>query len=256
MPVLYPKYRHSVSSANLWRECPSAFLWRYGLQRWGKDNLRTWMGHAAEKAYANALLNGLSPDETAEDARKRFYDLSEGEDSEHANYAAWIARGFLEQTDPAWGKLIQHAPWRPVRIGALDREISFKPDFIFERALVDTKATLRILSTPSPTHIRQIAAYAKEWGLPGTLFYVSPQSKDKQIVGYKHSLYTIAPDEAEAACMGLLRDWRQIEAFDRRFTSVEDAAGVTPLNTDSFYWDEDQIEEAHRLWERATNERQ
>lgn len=242
MSVLYPKYRHSVSSANLWRDCPSAFLWRYGLQRWGKDNLRTWMGQAAEKAYANALLNGLSPDETEADGRHRFYSLSEGEDSEHANYAGAIARLFVENTDPAWGKLLQYSPWRPVKTALLGRDISLKPDFIFANALIDTKATLRMPSDPSPNHVRQIAAYSKEWSLPGVLFYATPK---------KASKLTIEDEAAERACRALMMDWRQIEAFDARFTSFADAASVTPLNTDSFYWDEDQKDEAYQLWENA-----
>lgn len=243
MPVLYPKYRHSVSSANLWRDCPSAFLWRYGLQRWGKDNPRTWMGQAAEKAYAHALLSGGDAESVAADARNRFHALSEGEDTEHADYAGAIAQLFLAETDPAWGKLIQYSPWRPVRVAQLGRDISFKPDFIFERALIDTKATLRMPSEPSDNHVRQISAYAKEWGLPGVLFYATPK---------KSARMSIEDGQAELACRGLLRDWRQIEEWDRQFASVEDAARVTPLNTGSFYWDDDQIEEANQLWEKAT----
>ena len=247
MPVLYPKYRHSVSSANLWRECPSAFLWRYGLQRWGKGNARTCMGEAAEKAYANALLHNLTADEAAEDAKRRFYDLMEGEDTEHAEYAAAIAKGFVENTPEAWGKLVQHSPWRPVNNFLLNKEVSLKPDFIFERALVDTKATLRVPSEPSPLHVRQISAYAREWKLPGILFYCGPNKKE----GCKAAHFEIGEEDAERACAELLRDWRQIEAFDRRFASVRDAALITPLNTDSFYWDEDQIEEARALWGEA-----
>jgi hypothetical protein len=242
VPVLYPRYRHSVSAANLWRDCPSAFLWRYGLQRWGKDTLRTYMGKAAEAAYANALLSGLSADQAADDARQRFYSLSEGEDSEHADYSAEIARKFVENTDPAWGKLIVHAPWRPVHCDMIQREISLKPDFVFENALVDTKATLRMPSEPSSSHVRQISAYAREWKLPGVLFYATPK---------KSSHLTAEPDAAEAAWRGLIRDWRQIEEWDRRFADFDDAARVTPLNTDSFYWDEDQIDEADQLWTKA-----
>lgn len=247
MAVLYAKYRHSVSSANLWRECPSAFLWRYGLQRWGKDNARTAMGQAAEKAYANALLHGLTADEAAEDAKRRFYDLMQGEDTEHADYAAAITKGFINDTPEEWGKFVQHAPWRPVQVAILGKEISLKPDFIFENALVDTKATLRIPSEPSPLHLRQIGAYAKEWGLPGVLFYSAPNKAAE----YKTALHPIDDESAERVCGELMRDWRQIEAFDRRFSSVRDAALVTPLNTDSFYWDETDIEEAKSLWNEA-----
>lgn len=245
MPVLYPKYRHSVSSANLWRDCPSAFLWRYGMQRWGTDNARTWMGKAAEAAYANALLHGLSPEEANDDAIGRFYGLSEGEDHEHAGHAGTIAQRFVEATDPAWGKLVQHSPWRPIMIGPLSREISFRPDFVFENALVDTKATLQIKSDPSSGHVRQISAYAKEWGLPGVLFYASPK---------KHHIVTVSDEDMEIACRALLMDWKQIEAWDRRFDSVTDAMCVTPLNTDSFYWDADQIEEATSMWMQSTEE--
>lgn len=245
MSVLYPKYRHSVSSANLWRDCQSAFLWRYALQRWGKDNARTWMGKAAEAAYANSLLNKLDADATADDARKRFYDLSEGEDSEHADYAADIARLFVQNTDPAWGRLIQHSPWRPVRLTDLEHEISFRPDFIFEHALIDTKATLRMPSEPSDNHVRQISAYAKEWGLPGVLLYATPKKAQSVLV---------QGEQAEAAYRGLYMDWRQIEAWNRQFHTLSDAMRVTPLNTGSFYWDEDQIGEATAMWINATNE--
>lgn len=248
MAVLYPKYRHSVSSANLWRESPSSFIWRYGMQRWGSDNARTWMGKAAEAAYANSLMNGLTADQTAEDAVQRFYGLSEGEDSEHAQYAGWIAKGFVEQTDPAWGKFVQYAPWRPVQSPDLDFEISFKPDFIFENAIVDTKATLRILSDPSSTHKRQIAAYSHEWDRTGVLFYAAPQISKGEPIAYRHSIYSQEQDERDRLWAGLMMDWRQIEAWNGRFNTVADAIRHTALNTDSFYWEEDQIEEATNAW--------
>lgn len=209
------------------------------------------MGKAAEAAYANALLHGLSADQAAEDARSRFYGLSEGEDSEHAEYAAWIARGFVEQTAPEWGKLVQHGPWRPLRVG-LEAEISLKPDFIFENALVDTKATLRIPSEPSANHVRQISAYAQEWKLPGVLFYAAPQISKGECIAYRHVHHAVSDEDAEKACRGLMMDWRQIEAWNNNFASVEDVMRVTPLNTESFYWDEDQKEEAEQLWERAS----
>lgn len=248
MSVLYPKYRHSVSSANLWRESPSAFIWRYGMQRWGSDNARTWMGKAAEAAYANSLLNGLTADEAAEEAVKRFYGMSEGEDSDHAQYAGWIAKGFVEQTAPEWGRFVQHGPWRPVHTGELDHEISFKPDFIFENAIVDTKATLRIQSDPSSTHKRQIAAYSKEWGLPGVLFYVAPQISKGEPIAYRHAHWNLEDEDRERLWAGLMMDWRQIEAWNKRFDTIADAIRHTALNTDSFYWDEDQVGEATEAW--------
>lgn len=251
MSVLYPKYRHSVSSANLWRECPSAFLWRYGLQRWGKDNARIWMGKAAEAAYANALLNKLDAEEAQADAVRRFYDASDGEDHPEAQAAGWIARGFVEDTDPKWGALLTHNPWRPVNIG-LAREISLKPDFVFENALVDTKATLRLPSEASYQHARQIAAYAREWGKSGVLFYSTARSKNKAFNAFETRKIALTDEQAGAAWDSLLLDWRQIDRFDARFASVKDAMGVTPLNTDSFYWDDDEVSEAINLWTEAT----
>lgn len=248
MTVLYARYRHSVSSANLWRESPSAFIWRYGMQRWGKDNARTWMGKAAEAAYANVLLHGGTADDAQADAVVRFYGLSEGEDSEHAEYAGWIARAFVEQTSPDWGKFVQHNPSRPVHSGELDHEISFKPDFIFENALIDTKATLQIKSDPSMSHKRQIAAYSKQWGIPGVIFYASPTKKQGMPIAYKHAFYEQDVEERDRLWAGLMMDWRQIEAWSNRFESVTDAIRHTALNTDSFYWEEDDVEEATNLW--------
>jgi hypothetical protein len=250
LTVLYARYKHSVSAANLWRECPSAFLWRYGLQRWGKDNARIWMGKAAEAAYANALLHGLSGEDAQQDAVRRFYDASEGEEFPEAQAAGWIARGFVEQTDPAWGRLVAHNPWRPVHAGH-EREISMKPDFVFENAIVDTKATLRLPSEPSFQHARQIAAYAREWKLPGVLFYSTARSKDKQYNAYDHRHLSLTDEQAEEAWQSLVLDWHQIDRFDRRFASVADAMSVTPLNTDSFYWEEDDIPEAIGMWMQA-----
>lgn len=251
MPVLYERYRHSVSSANLWRESPSSFIWRYGLRRWGRDVPRTIMGKVAEAAYANALINGLSADEAQADAVRRFHDWSEGEDFPEAEAAGWIARGFVEGTKPEWGKLIAHAPWRPIQAG-LDHEVSLKPDFVFENALVDTKGTLRMPSKPSFGHARQIAAYAREWKLPGVLFYAVPRSKNKQYESVDCVCHSLTDEDAEDAWNGLLFDWKQIDAFDRRFTSPADAMTVTPINTDSFYWDEEDIPEAMTEWINAS----
>ena len=250
MSVLYPKYRHSVSSANLWRACPSAFVWRYGMQRWGKDNERIWMGKAAEAAYAHALIHGGTPEEVQADAVRRFYDASEGEEFPEAHAAGWIARTFIEETDPAWGKLLTHNPWRPISIG-LNREVSLKPDFVFENAIVDTKATLRLPSESSAPHARQIVAYAREWEKPGVLFYATARKKGGEFVSGEARCLTVPEDMLEPIWNGLLLDWRQIDRFDVRFANAKDAMTVMPLDIESFYWDDDDKQEALSLWMEA-----
>ncbi len=111
--MLYPKYRHSASGGNMFIECPSAFLWRYGFENWGSDNERTAMGTAAEWGAWQGILLDLPEMEIRDSATKKYDELRQGEVGEYRDAAANIAVQFVTALKPL-GKPLAYQPWRGI----------------------------------------------------------------------------------------------------------------------------------------------
>jgi len=158
MGALYPNYRHSAASANSFRANPSAFLWRWGFQQWGGTNARMEMGTAAEAAAHAAYLRGLSPDETREYAVNLHISAMQGEVTDEARQAGLCAVAFVAvMREQDWGALQSYNPLRRVQLDGLSREIPIQPAYVFERAVLDLKATGASLSAPRADHVRQVS---------------------------------------------------------------------------------------------------
>lgn len=259
MSVLYDNYRHSAASANAYRANQSAFLWRWGFRQWGGTNARMEMGTAAEAAAYAGYLRGLSPEEIGEYATNLHITAMQGEVTDEARQAGECAVAFVGvMREQDWGDLLAYNPLRRVHLDGLRCEITIKPDFVFERAVVDLKATGVAVNEPRADHVRQVSLYAAEYERPGYLLYAIPQNLPKhpekmpwKTAPTRTRLFAIGRDEHVREVDNILADFGRIERFDRQFPTARAATRVVPLCTDDFRWDEGDDKRAFDLWMEA-----
>jgi hypothetical protein len=105
--------------------------------------------------------------------------------------------------------------------------------------IFDLKTTDRVLNEASKGHGRQISLYAEARKKAGVLIYASTKKLNKVTVSW----------EDHAQHLGdLKRGARAITQLLRRSTSVEDVAELFVPQYDSYYWDEETVDVAERLW--------
>ena len=248
--MLYQWYKHSASAGNLWYDDMSAFIWRYGFQRWGKDNPKTWMGKAAEQAVYLALKENLLPPVAAMTAMDMFDKFAQGEVFPEREMAGAIAQNMLS-TLLEIGGTFERKPKSAKQVPGLEKKIGYDCDlFSSELGIIDLKATAKMPwaekakpedQKPRWPHIRQQGLYSNlEGGTPVNLLYATPK---------RVGLYKVPKEEAERGARELFNAFEQIETWDRMFTEPEKAVKMIPLNTESFYWDdENDVAEARKLW--------
>jgi len=240
--VLYAKYRHSASGGNMFIECPSAFLWRYGFEHWGEDNERTAMGTAAEWGAWQGILHDMPEAEIRKAALGKYDELRHGEVGERRDASADIAWQFVKALRPL-GKPLAYQPWSGVYLEELEHQISVKPDLVYPGFSVDLKATLRLPSDPSPSHIRQQGLYSGERQEQARILYGTPK---------KTAWFTLTRCDAVKGAMELLTAFEMIERWKRVCPDPNRAMRYMPLNTDSFYWsDQNEAAKAAMQWSAA-----
>lgn len=268
--MLYEKYRHSAAAGNCWLESVSAFIWRWGLENFLKEEKpRMAMGKAAEEAAYAGLMMGLSIREIARYARDRFDFYMEGEITPERSYAVRCAVRAYKALQPL-GKPLDYQPWRPIHLlGEMQREISIKPDFVYPDFIVDLKCTTKMPSEASATHTRQGGLYASAYQKPVLILYITPtrrpQLKPLKTGPRKGTIplaklaekrttkwFLIDRQTAAVTASELLTAFKQIERWDGKFGHALDAIPFAPLNQDSFYWSDPQdAATARDLWERV-----
>lgn len=246
--MLYENYKHSASAGNLWYENQSAFIWRYGFKNWGKDSPRANMGKAAEKAVYDGLSLGVTdPVAICKAATSIFDKMHQGEVHEEREAVGPIAQNLYAKLLTLNGKFTRK-PREARSVGGLGKRINFEVDlFHSEIGIIDLKATMRMPwaegKDPAPNwnHVRQLGLYSYlEGGAPVSLLYATPKRSE---------LYSIPNELADRGAQELLSVFYQIERWADKFPTPEQALQFIPLNTESFYWDdEDDVERARVLW--------
>ena len=264
MGVLYRNYRHSAASANAYRANPSAFLWRWGFQEWGGTNARMEMGTAAEAAVHAAYLRGLSPTDTYELAYNLHVSAMQGEIMDEARQAGECAVEFVaKMIEQDWGRLEAYNPKVWTNVEGLACQVAIRPDFVFERAILELKATGVMVKEPRPDHVRQVSLYAAQYERPGFLLYAVPEKTPKnppkkngkpKTKPTRSVMFEIGREDQIRAVESVLGDFRRIERFDNQFASARAATRVVPLYTDDFRWDEGDDIRATELWLSADME--
>lgn len=272
--MIYENYKHSPSSGNMWIDSPSAFIWRYGFQKWGQDNHRMRMGKAAERAAYDAIFTGRSPEQAQTDAMAHFKAMND--DQEHDadgviipeyEAAGVIAKAFVEQLQPL-GMPMKREYRENLPLLGYDRRITYEVDLEFpEHGIVDLKATLKMPwgekatdeeKKPRWSHVRQQGLYRHIHrirtgkAVPVSLLYAAPKSKDKKYIGARAEIARIPDADADRGARELLMAFSQIERWTKRFSSPEEAIQFIPLQLDAFWWKDNEAEadEARQLWSK------
>lgn len=255
--MLYPKYRHSASSGNIFIEDMAAFVWRWGLQNWGKDAARPAMGKAAEFAAYKGIVSNLSDFSVGRIAQQQYDWLMQGEVAPERSYAVRAAIR-LRRLLRGFGPLLAYQPWRGVWVDGLQKQISIKPDFVFQNCMVDAKVTLVLPSSPRWKDIRQQGLYCGAYQMPVKLLYVTPGATyDKRVKKRRkaltHRMFDLTRQDAVVGSLELLTAFRRIEAWDRAFSDPYDAIRYVPFDSQSFYFsDPDDRAAAEQIWMEAT----
>lgn len=248
--MLYERYRHSASSGNTFIADIPAFVFRWGMQEWGETNERMAMGSAAEHAAHEGLVFKLSDYAIARIARREFDTLMEGVICPERGYAMRIAIRMTRELRK-FGRLISYQPWRGVRVSGLDKEITIKPDFVFEDCIVDTKATLRLPADYKWPDVRQQGLYSSAHGKPVILMYVTPGKTwaDKKRTKKRENvrLTPLNRQEIVTGTIELLDAFERIEVWDKRFPNPRDAVAMLTPDREGFRWDEQSLGKWHRM---------
>lgn len=238
--MLYPTYKHSAFAGNLWIGNQSAFIYRYGLMNWGKDNPRMMMGKVAERVAREALLNNISPEDASKQAEKEFNLHTAGEVTKETDKVGPITANFVRELSKL-GFPIPHEGKQIVEIEGLSYKVSLELDFSFGNyGIVDTKATLAVPSEPRPDNVRQCALYAKILKRPVSLLYAS----DKKVF-----LRPLTADEIDQGYNDLVQAWKQIERWQDKFATPQEAIKYVPLCVDTYHFDDEDVPKARALWD-------
>ena len=248
--MLYQWYKHSASAGNLWYDNMAAFLWRYGFQKWGKDNPRLWMGKAAEQAVYHCLDENLLPPVAEVTAVSIFDKFSEGEVFPEREMAGKIAMNMLSILLEVGGTF-ERKPKSAKTLDGFRKKINYECDLFNSKiGIIDLKATGKMpwgeKSEPKPrwSHVRQLGLYSNlEGNTPVSILYATPK---------RCSLYEIPKTDAEIGAKELFSAFEQIEQWDIMFSTPEQAAKLIPLNTEGYQWDDPvELDEARKLWNSA-----
>ena len=256
--MLYQGYKHSPSSGNMWIDSPSAFIWRYGFKHWGKNVPRTTMGKAAEQAAYDAIFGGGTPAEAEKHALGLFelyaedqfpmHDQETGEVIPELAASGAIAKRFVELLLPL-GKPEKREPREAIAVPGLDRRVNYEIDLFYPaHGIVDLKATMKMPwgegkePTPRVSHVRQQGLYSKLRNAPASLLYATPK---------RGEIYRIPDANGRMGAEELMMAFRQIERWDEKFPAPEEAISFIPLQTDTFWWDDEaEVKEANKLWRK------
>lgn len=241
----YPNYKHSASSGNKWLDSMSAWIWSYGFRNWGKDNPRANMGKAAEQAVFATVSQGRTPEWAEEHALMIFDKMHEGEVHEERESVGPIAANMARTLLDLGGKF-ERRPKEVTRMQGLDLIVTHEADLFHDIGTIDLKATLKMPwgegkpKAPRASHLRQMGLYADVYNCPSHLLYATAKRVE---------LFRVPDEDALAGAQELYSAFAQIERWANQFPTPEQAVRFIPLNTDTFYWDDEEaVLAARKLW--------
>ncbi len=111
---------------------------------------------------------------------------------------------------------------------------------------MDTKATLKCPTNPKRSHIRQQCLYSKLYNQKTSILYATPK---------KYNFIDIMQGEVEQGFNECITVFKNIENYLKICDTIEKAVMITPLNTDDYYFNTKQKEEATKQWQTIINKK-
>jgi hypothetical protein len=224
----------SPSNLNTWVSSPALWAVRYGLGLRSETSAKMALGKAVEAGLQVVLMNG-DLDEALRHALA-VYDLEkpfDGGDKEQK-----LVEPMLGQAIEAMVTLDEGAIPPALLQRKLEGTLPGTPvpcigftDFEWENRILELKTTQRMPSSPSASHMRQIAFYwwASEKKRP-TLLYVTPKA---------FTAFTPSVDELQEAFEELCYLGRTLTTSLNKFGTVAGIFQAYPADFTNFMWDED-----------------
>ncbi len=139
---------HSASAGNTFIDCPQMWIIEkiYGFET--EENARMRMGHAAEEAAHDALVNQITDEKLiTSDAKGKYIErcnsVNGGTIDDEYEWTAKIANTFVKELKQ-YGKLIHYQREYNGPFKDLCLPVVAKTDFEFNDYIVDTKATAKV----------------------------------------------------------------------------------------------------------------
>lgn len=240
--MIPPRFRHSVSRANMFRESADWFVARYLLNYKDEPNAKMAAGTAVEKAAHAGLIHEYDIFAVVSHALTEFDNIRQGEIDKIRDDIAPLAHHAMEALRP-FGKPLTYQ--QPVFLDAGERfglrfPVSGYTDFGYDGFDIDLKVTWALPSKPKFGHICQVGTYSKLRGdKPQKLCYVTPK---------KSAIYDVSPEALDLGWRTTLATWKRIETLLSVIDRPEDATRLIPLNLDSFYWPDNLKTQALQAW--------
>lgn len=235
----------SPSSLNLWAAEPALFILERLLKRTGKVGAAAHRGTATEAGVAKALLEGVDADAAADHAVAEYRRLTalsgdknrdkEGEAVPGCTREALnlLRYAYLNQPVESYQRRVEW--YDPVH---LPLPIIGFCDFEFPGEVVDLKTQLRLASSISAGHARQVALYSKATNKPASLLYATPKAA---------ALYQL--DEPAKHFDALVKIGQSLVRFLNVSSDPQELAGLISPNFESFYWSDPVTRAAGReVW--------
>ena len=234
----------SPSSLNLWANEPALYVLKY------LHGLRDEMGAAAKRGTAVEagldvfLMNRQASVEDCTQVAIDNYRLNTGglADDEHEKEAGLIAPmltqaiGAMRNAPPMIARQLSIETWID---GIPVPSIGFL-DYVFDDgSIVDLKTTARLPSAPRPDHIRQVSIYAQARQAPVSLLYVTPA---------KHARYHASADQVAEGLAEVTRIAKTLARVLNASSTAADVAEFVVPKFDSFYWNDNSINAARKVW--------
>lgn len=247
-----PFERHAVkhlSPSNLatYRQEPAYWVAKYLFGLKDEGGPKMWVGNAVE-AGLKAWLHGTPEQDARPIALRIFEQTAQGEASDEceaarAEIGPMLAMA-ITKVEHRWdSKPLCQVACRHYIDGVEVPLIGYL-DFAFDDGeILDLKTTRRMPSEPKPDHAAQVAFYCKARnGAKGKLLYSTTKRAE---------LYTLSPEQIDAAFAELSLAARAVRNVLRLSPSREDAASMFAPNYDHYFWSDKLRASAARIWRAA-----
>lgn len=245
-------YCHSFSSGQQFMINPSAWLFKYGFGKRQPTNSAMQRGKTSEFVtyYLMQRESKFKEHKTVEDItdwhfKRNKYAYNQDEVFNSIEIAKQFKKALQDR------QLTQIQDYQDKRFVegkeyGLEYPIVSYTDFGFKDLIVDTKATLRCPSKPSLSHVRQQCLYSKLYNKKTSILYATPK---------KYFYADIMQGEVEQGFNECITVFKNIENYLKICDTIEKAVMITPLNTDDYYFNTKQKEEATKQWQTIINKK-
>jgi hypothetical protein len=226
----------SASSLSLYRDQPAAWCAKYLCNAKDEVGPGAWRGTAVEAGLDQFLFGAPKDASIAMSLEFEVRAVGVADDAVHKERLA--LQDFLNQAQNAtrdMGTPLTKQSKISIDLPGIEVPIIGYVDYRWADRGLDLKTTWRMPSTPSLTHVEQMAIYNKATGIPFSLLYVTPK---------KYSIHEVTSSMADEAMERVLSGAQAIRHMLSKVDNAADALRLYSPDYDHYRWSPSLIEAA------------